>query len=363
MRRARNAVPFIGAVIVVLGAIGLLGFSRSLNPIDAILGRGPMVEVPDVTGRTRPRAIADLKVAGLTAKFTETFSLTIPRGAVARTTPRAGAALRSGSEVLVAVSKGLNSAVMPNAVGRPVKEITGPLRAAGISVKVRRVWNDAPKNQVLTQDPEPGVVVKGRDVVTLRVSRGPKPRKVPQVEGLTTAGAGYLIGKAGLTVGTITFVDSPRVAVGAVAATRPAIGTEVARDAPIDVLVSSGPTPVPMPELANVPETAAIDTLKSDGFVVAIQTRLVATGLPGVGTVLAQSPAAGTLVRPGELVVVTVGRAPVPFVTTTTTSTTLPPTTLPPVTPPTVVTTVPPTTRPTSTTTSSTTTSTLVPRG
>ena len=56
MRRARTAVPLVAVALVVLAAVGLLGFSESLNPVDVLLRRGPLVPMPDVVGRTRPRA-------------------------------------------------------------------------------------------------------------------------------------------------------------------------------------------------------------------------------------------------------------------------------------------------------------------
>ena len=343
MARARAAAPLLVAALVVVGAVGLLGYSASLNPIDALLGRGPMVRVPDVTGRTRPRAVSDLEAVGLRSTFVEAFSLDVPRGAVARTSPSAGARLRTGEVVRVVVSKGLNRAVMPAAVGRQVGSVVGPLRAAGIDVRVRRVWSSTPAGTVLVQDPEPGTVVQGRDQVLLTVSRGPRPRKVPDVVGLTPAGAGYRIGSAGLRVGTVTFVDDPGVPVGAVASARPPVGADVAQDTVVDLRISAGPAPVAMPSVVGAVADAAVEQLRAAGFVVQVQVRTVPPGDLRVDTVVSQSPAPTTPWRPRDPVSVVVARVPVPVVTTTTTTTLPPPPTLPPTVPPTVAPTVPPT--------------------
>jgi serine/threonine-protein kinase len=337
VRRARTVVPLVAVALFVLTAVGLLGFSESLNPVDVLLGRGPQVAMPDVVGRTRPRAAADLAAAGLVPKFVEEYSLTVPKGAVASTRPPAGTPVRSGDRVTVALSKGVNSAIVPDAVGQQLASVVGPLRAAGIKVVVRRVWNDAPVGQVLSQDPEPGTLVRGRDAVTFRVSRGPKPRKVPDVVGLTTAGAGYRIGEAGLLVGTLTAVDDAKVPAGAVAGTRPAVGETVDKNTPVDLLVSLGAPAVAVPDLVRQQVGAAANTLDTAGFRVVVETVPVAAGSPDVDVVVSQAPLAGSLLRPGQTVVVIVGAVPVPVVTTTTTTTT---TTLPPPTVP--VTTVPP---------------------
>lgn len=322
MVRARAALPFLAALAVVVVAVGLLGYSASLNPIDVLLRRGPMVSVPDVVGRTRPRAQSDLEAVGLRTRFTETFSLTTPRGAVARLLPVAGAKLRAGSTVTVAISKGVNSAVMPAAVGRRVAEVVRPLRRAGITVRVRRVWSPAPRGRVVAQDPEPGTVVRGRDVVTLRVSRGLRPSVVPNVAGLSLAGAGFRLGSAGLTVGSQTLVDNSLVPAGAVVGTTPAAGSTVARNAPVELLISVGPPSIPAPDFVRSPALAAADAARRAGFVVTISSVPVAAGSADADVVISQTPAAGAQIRPGQLLALVVGRVPTPIVTTTTTSTT-----------------------------------------
>jgi len=332
VRRARTAAPLLAVALVVVLAVGLLGFSESLNPVDVLLRRGPLVAVPDVVGSTRPRAVADLTAAGLRPRFVEEFSLTVPTGAVAATRPGAGTTIRSGSDVTVAISKGVNSAVVPDAVGQQLTAVVGPLRAAGITVRVRRVWNDAPPGQVLSQDPEPGTLVRGREVVSFRVSKGPRPRKVPDVVGLATPGAGYRIGEAGLRVGTVTTVEDAKVPAGAVAGTRPAVGTTVDKDAAVDLLVSLGAPAMAVPDLTRQPTGTAANALEAAGFRVVVATVPVAPASPDRDVVVSQAPLAGTLLRPGQTVVLVVGAVPVPVVTTTTTTTTttLPPPTLPP---------------------------------
>ena len=53
----------VSLVLVALLA-GLFGLSSTLNPIDAILGRAAIVEVPDLVGRTQPAALAEARAAG-----------------------------------------------------------------------------------------------------------------------------------------------------------------------------------------------------------------------------------------------------------------------------------------------------------
>ena len=90
MARVRGAVPLVVALVLALLAIGLLGFSSTLNPVDALLGRGAIVSVPDVVAAPRPRAEADLREVRLEPEVTEAFSLTAPRGTVISQRARRG---------------------------------------------------------------------------------------------------------------------------------------------------------------------------------------------------------------------------------------------------------------------------------
>ena len=70
---------------------------------------------------------------------------------------------------------------------------------------------------------------------------------------------------------------------GAVVSADPAPGTEVAIETAVDLVVSGGPTPVPVPDVVNDTEQAARTPLEQAGFVVALAAQLVADGGDGVG--------------------------------------------------------------------------------
>src|SRR4029077_15820828 len=111
------------------------------------------------------------------------------------------------------------------------------------------------------------------------------------------------------------------------------------KGAAITVVVSSGATPVEVPDVGGLPEAEARAKLQAN-FIVQKKTLIVADPA-AVGTVVAQSPDPGQKIPKGSTVTLTIGVAPAP----TTTTSTIPPTT----------TTVAPTT---TTTTASTTTTT-----
>jgi serine/threonine-protein kinase len=94
------------------------------------------------------------------------------------------------------------------------------------------------------------------------------------------------------------------------------------------VFVSSGATPVEVPDVSGMLENDARDRLQGN-FIVQKKTIIVADPA-AVGTVVAQSPDPGSKIPKGSTVTLTIGVAPAPTTTTSTippTTTTLPPTT------------------------------------
>ncbi len=301
MTRAKGAGALVVALLLAGLLVGLLGFSSTLNPIDALLGRGAIVAVPDLIGRPRPGAEADVRAAGLVPEVRSSFSLTGKRGAVIGQNPSAGVRVREGTKVDVVVSRGVNRVAMPDAVGKPFDSIRKPLDEAGVKIEVERAQSeDVADGAVISQDPGPGVLVTGDNTVSFVVSRGPATRPVPNVAGLDLAGASFLLGKSGLTIGTITPVDDANAVVGSVLRTDPAVGTVVARDTTVNLAQAAGPPAVAVPQLVGQSADAAAAAVSALGLVPNVIRQ-------GSGAVGSQDPAAATMLRPGAVVTVTVG--------------------------------------------------------
>lgn len=299
----RGTVAVASALTVaVLGAL-LFGLSPSLNPIDAILGRPPFVEVPDLSGLAQPRAEADLESAGLEPSVSTSFSFTEPRGSVISQDPEPGTRVRAGTEVEVVVSSGITRVEMPAAVGRPLSEVTGPLEAAGVPFTTEEIPSEEHSaGIVIRQYPEPGSVVTASDSVRFVVSSGPPPRPVPDVVRLTSDGAAYALGSAGLVVGEITETESAEEP-GVVLQSEPPAGQSVPRDTEVALVVSAGLLPVAVPDIQGVTERDAIELVRGLGLVPSV----VNQGLTP-GTVAATDPVAGTEVPAGSVLRIQVTR-------------------------------------------------------
>jgi serine/threonine-protein kinase len=298
MSWARGAVAVAVALAVATGAVLLLGYSGTLDPFDAVRGKRAIVEVPDLSGLARPRAVADVESARLTADVDTAFSLTAPRGAVIDQEPDAGTELREGSVVKVVVSRGVLRVEMPEAVGRPLTEVVGPLDEAGVDYTVEEVASElVAAGVVISQSPAAGRRVTATDAVRFTVSKGPEPRPVPLVVGISAEGAAWALGRSGFLIGGVREQDDSDRPAGSVITTEPAPGTVSPRDTPVVLVVSSGPPPVELPQLVGVSSEEAERRLAEIGLVPVV-TGGGATG----GVVGAMDPAAGTALRQGSLV-------------------------------------------------------------
>lgn len=326
MPRVRGTLPLGVALVAAASIVALLAFSSTLNPLDAIRGRGAVVEVPDVEGSALPRAEAEIVDAGLEPVVEVAFSLSVPRGSVIRQDPAPSRRAREGDTVELVVSQGANRVAMPDAVGRPLSEVTPELTDAAVPFEVVQVAHEqVAEGVVLSQTPDPGVTVTGEDTPRFEVSSGPARRAVPAVAGMTLDAAAFMLGEAGFGVGEVRFVDDAEVPIGAVAGTDPTIGTMAERDLEVGLLVSAGRPPTEVPGLVGTTRAAAIERLESLGFLVTTAGRLVGPEGEDAGQVLDQSPSPGTPLRPGQRVTIVVGRVPPAAPPTTTTTTTVVP--------------------------------------
>jgi serine/threonine-protein kinase len=151
------------------------------------------VTVPDLTGQTFEQAQAALADIGLTAERVDTEVPDKAAGTVLSTDPVAGTMVDKGTVVKVAVAAEPPVDV-PNVVGQDQVAAQNALQAAGFSVQLEPVPDDAvASGKVVSTNPAGGTKAPKGSVVTMRVSTGPTTVAVPPVVGQTcNAGAGQL---------------------------------------------------------------------------------------------------------------------------------------------------------------------------
>ncbi len=106
---------------------------------------------------------------------------------------------------------------------------------------------------------------------------------------------------------TVQNQSSSSVEKGLVISTNPAAGIEVQHGSPVTVYVSSGPQEASVPEVTGESQAAATAALAAAGLKETVVKREVAEPTPG--TVISQSPAAGSSLEVGGQVTIVVAQA------------------------------------------------------
>jgi len=195
---------------------------------------------------------------------------------------------------------------VPDQTGKQESAATVDLANRGFEVKVHRRESGSPVGQVIGQSPEAGTKVDKGSTVTLQVSSGPGTAQVPLLTGLKQAEAIKALNRRGLQA-DVTSQHSATVPKGEVIRTSPADGEVVPKGFHVNLVVSSGPQQVKVPDVTSLTTAAAHSQLHNAGL--EFNDDQVTSDQPK-GTVIAQDPAGGTPVNKGSSVTLTISKGP-----------------------------------------------------
>ncbi|MEO7262132.1 MAG: Stk1 family PASTA domain-containing Ser/Thr kinase [Jatrophihabitantaceae bacterium] len=298
-RRSRRRAAVVVAIVLLLGL--LTGYGAWY------LAVGRYHQVPDVAGASRATAVQQLRGAGFTVDPTvdRAFSETAAAGTVLGTHPDAGSHLLGGRSVRLVISEGAERFTVPQVAGRDY----AAARQAFAEIPVRLVRRDAADDtgkiapgQVIRTDPRPTSKVKRDSTVTVYVSTGPPIVTVPDVRAKTQDEASATLTKAGFKL-HLEPDYSDTVPAGSVIGQDPSAASSVAKFSTVNLVISQGPRLVTLPQIRNgTPVADARERLEALGLKVRIKRAFGGF----LGTVVGMDPGAGTQVRPGSEVVLTV---------------------------------------------------------
>ena len=89
---------------------------------------------------------------------------------------------------------------MPPVVGKPFEQASSELQGRNFAVRRRDVESNVPAGTVVAQNPAANTFAAEGSTVTLQVSKGPKTRAVPNVEGQERDPAVAALEEAGFQV-------------------------------------------------------------------------------------------------------------------------------------------------------------------
>jgi serine/threonine-protein kinase len=127
----------------------------------------PMVNVPDVGGKTIGDAMAAIAGSGLTARTTYDVDESVPAGTVLQQDPAASSQTHKGSPVTVVVAV---PGSVPDATNMPVEQARTLLQNAGYTVGAIFYGEGGQPGNVVRTDPTPGTSVRPGGSVSLYVA-------------------------------------------------------------------------------------------------------------------------------------------------------------------------------------------------
>jgi beta-lactam-binding protein with PASTA domain len=200
---------------------------------------------------------------------------------------------------------------VPRVLDEDGGEARGRLESQGFRVRVdgEEPHPHAPKGAVIWQDPAPGTSLAPGTSVHMTVSSGPGAVTVPDLIGFDASLAARVVEAAGLTVGGLDSIPAGSET-GTVVATRPGAGSSRDPGSPVQLVVSSGPAQISVPDLFGMTLDEARDRLNQVGL--PLGETLTRTTNGPAGVVIEQRPLSGTLVARTTRIAIYISKKPLP---------------------------------------------------
>ena len=163
---------------------------------------------------------------------------------------------------------------------------------------------------VIRTEPVGGTEIEEGSTVKLFVSSGTEEFPVPPLVGQTLEEATLLIEDAGLVLGQVVERPDADIADGRVIEQSPAQGVEVGAGTPVNLVVSTGPETVIIPDLVEQTERDAITALQELGLL--FTTAEEHSSSVAIGLVIRTDPEADVEAQSGDTVLLVVSLGPPP---------------------------------------------------
>jgi beta-lactam-binding protein with PASTA domain/tRNA A-37 threonylcarbamoyl transferase component Bud32 len=206
-----------------------------------------------------------------------------------------------------------HEAEIPTVVGLQRDEAQDRLEEAGFVVRFgdgqhsMRVAED----RVIRVHPAEGTVLEQGERVTLVLSLGPPPVDVPELVGKEFEKARELLREAKLKVGEVNRAYHESFEEGRVVRQSVRAGSQAPQGSNVNLLVSRGPAPRPVPDVVGLAAERATDRLEDAGFAVSADSEY--SRRVDEGKVISQDPPSGDELQPGSTVSLVVSLGPPEF--------------------------------------------------
>jgi serine/threonine protein kinase/beta-lactam-binding protein with PASTA domain len=195
--------------------------------------------LPDVTSKKFTDAERQLVDAGFKVRRIDTWDDKVPRLHVIDQDPKPSVPVAKGTTIKLTVSKGPEKVKIPNVIGAAKDTAIADLQDAGFEVRVvEKVDDKVPADHVISVSPKVDTPVAKGETVTLTVSTGPPPVKVPSVLCMTRKQAEDALHHVGLGVNFEGLEGNDKKAVDQ----DPVAGSDAPKGSTVNVVMGYGST-------------------------------------------------------------------------------------------------------------------------
>ncbi|NUT71812.1 Stk1 family PASTA domain-containing Ser/Thr kinase [Pseudarthrobacter sp. C4D7] len=202
------------------------------------------------------------------------------------------------------------AAAVPPVANKTVAQAQQLLNGVGFRSTTNDVFDDeVPTGIVVGTDPAAGTEIRKFQPVSLLVSKGPQLFPLPQLTGGSLDAAKSALNAAEMALGAVTEKFDEEATAGTVLSQDPAAGTPARHGTPVELTVSKGPQPIPVPSVVGKARNDAVAALEAAGLTAKDAPDQVFDRDVPQGSVVSQSPANGTLTK-GGTVTLTISKGP-----------------------------------------------------
>ncbi|MBO4679695.1 MAG: Stk1 family PASTA domain-containing Ser/Thr kinase [Lachnospiraceae bacterium] len=246
---------FMGAAILVIAifliskGIGVLKLGKENTekvPTSVSMEKPEQIVMPQVERKSEEDAKKILEKNGLKFFIKYTESDSVEKGYVISASVKEGLKVDKGSEIVLNVSSGSTSVIVPDVVGKALEGATKAIMDLNLKVEIKKDYSDTvPEGSIISQFPEGGEKTPENSTVLITVSQGVAENlvKVPNVLGKDNDDAVILLTEAGLKVNPVAPVYDNIFPDGQICYQSIEGDTEVPQGTAIDLHASMGPEP------------------------------------------------------------------------------------------------------------------------
>jgi serine/threonine protein kinase len=285
-------------LIFVLALAGLIGYSGWY------LGMGRYQSTPSVLDLTQKAATKKLQDSGLKLSVVKKdYDEEVPAGRVLSTDPGPNEKILKKGTVKAVVSLGPERHPVPDITRKPLDEAQSMIEESTLTIGgTQEVFNEGiPKGQIVSVDPAVGTPLKRGDAITLKVSKGKKPIRIPDFTNRSWERAQKRLTKLGFKPKSSEDYNDT-VPKGNVVSQSPRSGTGFRGD-DITLVVSKGPQMISVPRVIGSGLESATKTLEKAGFKVKVEHSSVYVGL---SYVVGQTPDGGAKAPLGSTITLSI---------------------------------------------------------